>query len=49
MTKEDFIIHELNNLQEEYGIILVGLENCLMSLDIDAPMIKVICEKKYQV
>ena len=31
VSDEDFMIHILNNLPEEYDVILDGLENCLMA------------------
>ena len=29
VSDKDFVIHVLNNLPEEYNVILDGLENCL--------------------
>ena len=45
ISKEDFVIYILNNLPEEYTVILVGLENCLTSSVPDACTIKVIYKK----
>ena len=45
MTNEDFVVCVLNNLPEEYDMILDGLENHLTSKSDDALTIKVIREK----
>ena len=42
---EDFMIHVLNNLPEEYDVILDGLENRLMATGENALTIDSICEK----
>ena len=39
------MIHVLNNLFEEYGMILDGLKNCLMSNGPDIFSFEMICEK----
>ena len=45
VSDEDFMIHVLNNLPEEYDVILDGLENRLMATRENALMIDSICEK----
>ena len=45
ITDEDFMIHVLNNLPEEYDVILEGLEKCLAFSGDDELTIKVIREK----
>ena len=44
-TDEDFMIHVLNNLPDDYNVILDGLENCLMVTRDDVLTIDVMCEK----
>ena len=36
ITETDFMIHVLNNLSEEFYVILDGLENCLTASGDDA-------------
>ena len=45
VSDEDFMIHILNNLPEEYDVILDRLENCLMVTGENALMINSIREK----
>ena len=45
ITDEDFTIHVLNNLPEEYNVILNGLDNHLTLSGDDMLTIEVICEK----
>ena len=45
ISNEDFMIHTLNNLPEEYDVILNGLKNSPMSSGTDALMIEIIQEK----
>ena len=45
MTDEDFMIHILNNLPEEYDVILDALDSCLMVTRDDVLTINVIHEK----
>ena len=45
ITDKDFVIHVLNNLPEEYEIILNGLKNRLMASGDIVLMINVICKK----
>ena len=44
-TDEDFMIHVMNNLHEEYDVIRDGLENCLTLNSDDALTIEFILEK----
>ena len=44
-SDEDFMIHILNNLHEEYNVILDGLENCLTATGENALTIDSIQEK----
>ena len=46
MTNNNFIIHILSSIFEEYDIILDGLENCQTSSGSDAHMIELICENE---
>ena len=41
----DFVIHVMNILPEEYGVILDGLENCLTANGDNVLTIEVICRK----
>ena len=45
VSDEDFMIHVLNNLFEEYNVILDGLENHLTVTGENALTIDSICEK----
>ena len=45
VSDEDFMIHVLNNLPEEYNVILDGLENCLTATRENALTIDLIHEK----
>ena len=36
LSDKDFMIHVLNNLPEDYNVILDGLENCLMETEDNA-------------
>ena len=45
LSDEDFMIHVLNNLPEEYNVILDGLKNRLMATGENALTIDLICEK----
>ena len=45
---EDFMIHVLNNLPEEYDVVMDGLENQLMLTGPDVLIIKVICDELNQ-
>ena len=44
-SDKDFMIHVLNNLLEEYDVILDGFENCLMATEENALTIDSIREK----
>ena len=44
VSDEDFMIHVLNNLPEEYDVVLDGLENHLMATGDDALTIKAIAK-----
>ena len=48
ISKEDFMINILNNLHEEYDVILIGLENHFILSGTDILIIEVICEKSNQ-
>ena len=37
VTDKDFMIHVLNNMPEEYYVMLDGLENCLMTSQDNMP------------
>ena len=45
ISDKDFMIHILNNLPEEYDIILDGLENCLTAMGENALTIDAIRKK----
>ena len=45
ITDKDFMIHILNNLHQDYDVILHGLENHLTATRDDVLAIDVICEK----
>ena len=45
VSDEDFMIHVLNNLSDEYDVILDGLKNCLTLIGDDALTIDLIHEK----
>ena len=45
VSDEDFMIHVLNNLTKENGVILDGLENHLTVTGDDSLTIDLICEK----
>ena len=47
VSDEDFMIHVLNNLPEEYDVIFKRLENHLMATGDDALTTDLICEKLY--
>ena len=42
ISEDDFMFHIINNLPDEYGTVLVGLENHLTPFDHDALTINVI-------